>query len=104
MALNPDDLVALLAAAGALLTFAVVLLAFGRVARRRYQAAAQIGARSRQRRSAPPVAPATQSLARPQSTTPKIDRVARRWLPRRELLVARLGTHRQARSPSANMR
>src|SRR6266849_5428287 len=33
---------------------------------------------------------ATRSLARQQSATPKIDRIARRWLPRRDLLAARL--------------
>ncbi len=38
----------------------------------------------------PVVATAAQSLARAQSATPKIDRVARRWLPRRDLLAARL--------------
>lgn len=35
-------------------------------------------------------AAATRSLARQQSATPKIDRIARRWLPRRDLLAARL--------------
>jgi tight adherence protein B len=33
---------------------------------------------------------ATRSLARQQSATPKIDRIARRWLPRRDMLAARL--------------
>ena len=33
---------------------------------------------------------ATRSLTRQQSATPKIDRIARRWLPRRELLAIRL--------------
>ncbi len=33
---------------------------------------------------------ATRSLARQQSATPKIDRVARQWLPRRDLLAARV--------------
>jgi tight adherence protein B len=33
---------------------------------------------------------AARSLARQQSATPKIDRIARRWLPRRDVLVARL--------------
>ncbi len=89
MALNPDDLVALLAAAGALLTFAVVLLAFGRVARRRYRRRLK-SVCGHAKGGGAPVTPATQSLARLQSTTPNIDRVARRWLPRRELIVARL--------------
>jgi tight adherence protein B len=33
---------------------------------------------------------AARSLSRQQSSTPKIDRIARRWLPRRELLAGRL--------------
>ena len=33
---------------------------------------------------------AARSIARPQSATPKIDRIARQWLPRREMLAARL--------------
>ena len=33
---------------------------------------------------------ATRSLARQQSATPRIDRIARRWLPRRDILAARL--------------
>jgi tight adherence protein B len=33
---------------------------------------------------------AARSLARQQSATPKIDRIARRWLPRRDVLAARL--------------
>jgi tight adherence protein B len=39
---------------------------------------------------APGKGAARRSLSRRESTTPKIDRVARRWLPRREALVARL--------------
>src|SRR5258708_2826443 len=37
-----------------------------------------------------PDAVAARSLSRQQSATPKIDRIARRWLPRREALVSRL--------------
>src|SRR5215472_3488861 len=33
---------------------------------------------------------AARSLSRQQSATPKIDRIARRWLPRRDMLVHRL--------------
>src|SRR5689334_6488871 len=33
---------------------------------------------------------AARSLARQQSATPKIDRIARQWLPRRDVLVYRL--------------
>src|SRR5262245_52363601 len=34
----------------------------------------------------------TRTLARQQSATPKIDRIARRWLPRRAVLAARLAS------------
>jgi tight adherence protein B len=37
-----------------------------------------------------PDAVAARSLSRQQSSTPKIDRIARRWLPRREALASRL--------------
>jgi tight adherence protein B len=37
-----------------------------------------------------PDAVAARSLSRQQSSTPKIDRIARRWLPRREVLASRL--------------
>ena len=89
MILHPDDLLPLLAAGGALLAFAALILVVGRVARRRYRRRlksiydhAQLGGGA--------VTTPTQSLARVQSTTPNIDRVARRWLARREIVAARL--------------
>lgn len=89
MTLEPDDLLALSAAVGALLVFAAVALAIGRLARRRYNRRLKsIYDRADQGRAA--VAAATRSLTRLPSTTPNIDRVARRWLPRREILAARL--------------
>ena len=65
------------------------MLAVGRVARRRYSRRLK-AIYDRANGGGAPVAAATQSLARVQSTTPNIDRVARRWLPRREILAARL--------------
>jgi tight adherence protein B len=89
MALEPSDLYALLAAVSALLAFAALMLVFGRLAQRRYKRRL----RSVYHRAAGgtgPAAAVTQSLVRAESSTPKIDRVARRWLPRREILATRL--------------
>ena len=46
--------------------------------------------RDRAQGSSRPTTAATRSLARQQSATPKIDRIARQWLPRRDMLAARL--------------
>ena len=89
MALDPDDLLALFAAFGALLAFAALMLAVGQMAQRRYRRRLK-ALYDRANGGGAPVAAATQSLARVQSATPNIDRVARRWLPRREILAARL--------------
>jgi len=77
---------------GVALVFSLTALAFqelfgGRRFRRRLAAV-------RDRAQGNPLneAVATRSLARQQSATPKIDRIARRWLPRRELLAARLAS------------
>src|ERR1700738_4409750 len=48
------------------------------------------GIRDRAQGVASVEAVATRSLARQQSTTPKIDRIARQWLPRRDVLAHRL--------------
>jgi len=87
--LKPDDLLALLAAGGALVAFAAITLAVGRVAGRRYKRRLKSIYDHALEGSAAAMT-ATQSLARVQSTTPNLDRVARRWLPRREILAARL--------------
>jgi tight adherence protein B len=87
--LNFEDWLTLAAAVGALLAFAAVIMAIGRFARRRYvRRLKSIYDRANQAPAA--VANATRSLTRSPSTTPNIDRVARRWLPRREILAARL--------------
>jgi len=87
MVLNPDDLLVLLSAVAALLIFAAIVLAIGRVTGRRYKR--RLKSVYDRTKGGAPIAAATQSLARVQSTT-SIDRVARRWLPRREILAARL--------------
>jgi tight adherence protein B len=90
MALEPSYLYPLLAALAALLTFAALVSVVGGVSRRRYQRRLRaVYGRATGRAAAVAVA-AARSLARAESSTPKIDRVARRWVPRREILVARL--------------
>jgi tight adherence protein B len=90
MALEPSVLYPLLAAIATLLAFAAFASVVGQVSRRRYiRRLKTVYARGTGRGGA--IATATgQSLARPESSTPKIDRVAHRWLPRREILAARL--------------
>jgi len=84
------DLLPILSAAAALLIFTTVTFAVqGGMARRRYLRRLNAVRVVSQGFGGDPVA-AAQSLARAQSATPKIDRVARRWIPRRELLAARL--------------
>ncbi len=91
MILHPDDL---LAVAGGWLArywpLPRVVLAIGAGGAAALQATPQIDLRSRRTRRRSRSTAATQSLARLQSATPNIDRVARRWLPRREILAARL--------------
>jgi tight adherence protein B len=89
MVLKPDDLLALLSAVAALLAFTAIVLAIGRVAGRRFKRRLK-SVYDRTKGSGAPITAAAQSLARAQSMTPKMDRVARRWLPRREILAARL--------------
>ncbi len=91
MTLDPTDLYTLLSAVAGLVVFAAVVLVVGRLAQRRYNRRLK-SVYSRAKGAAGPVAAsaAAQSLARIDSATPKFDRVARRWLPRRELLAARL--------------
>ncbi len=80
---------AFLAALAVLLVLSILALAIGggatyRRYKRRYNTVRD------RAKGVPAVAIAALSLARAQSATPKIDRVARRWLPRRDLLAARL--------------
>jgi tight adherence protein B len=83
-----DWLTALCAIAAATI-FGLIAAAIGSAAQRRYRRRLDA---VRDRAKGVPVAAgaAPRSLARQQSATPKIDRVARRWLPRRDILAARL--------------
>lgn len=84
------DWLAGLSAAAAVLVFALAAVAVGRDATRRRCRRRLEAVRDRAKGipagEAVPAAP----LARAASTTPGLDRVARRWLPRRDLLAARL--------------
>jgi tight adherence protein B len=89
MAIIPDDLYALVSVMAGLVAFIAAAAVINRVVQRRYtrrlrsiydRAAAADGIADAAR----------QSLTRLASTTPNIDRVARRWLPRRDVLAARL--------------
>lgn len=88
--LNPDTLLISCCAVAVGLVFCLMAFALsdslgGRRFKRRLNAV-----RDRAQGIASPAAAATRSLARQQSATPKIDRIARQWLPRREILAARL--------------
>jgi tight adherence protein B len=85
---NAANLAALMAALGALLVFAVLAAALGGAGQRRYKR--RLKALYDRAKGRPTTAAATQSLARLQTTTPQLDRMARRWLPRRDVLAARL--------------
>lgn len=87
--LNFDDWLTLSAAVGVLLAFAAAISAISRLARRRYMRRLR-SIYDRANQGTGGTIAASRSLTRSQSTTPNIDRVARRWLPRREILVARL--------------
>jgi tight adherence protein B len=86
--LDRADGLAMVSAVAAALIFLMLAVAIGGdAAYRRYKR--RLNA-VRDRARGVPGAAAAQSLARAQSATPKIDRVARRWLPRRHLLASRL--------------
>lgn len=89
-ALAPGDLLAIASAFVVLLFAAAAAALIGGAARRRYRRRLRQISRRAQGGLVAAQDPAGQSLARLQSATPKIDRVAKRWLPRRDLLVARL--------------
>jgi tight adherence protein B len=89
MTLDPADLYALMVSAVVFLPlFTAIFLVFGDLSQRRYQRRLKL-VYARAKGPGAAVTP-TQSLARIESSTPKIDRVARRWLPRREILAGRL--------------
>jgi tight adherence protein B len=89
-ALDLETSVAIVCAIGVALTFCVAAFALSGVfGGRRWKR--RLGAvRARAQGIPLPDTVATRSLSRSQSATPKIDRIARRWLPRREALAGRL--------------
>ena len=89
MVLDPRDLYALVSAAMALSVFTAIVIVLGKVSRRRFRRRLRsVCERAQGAAEASTTAP--HSIARQQSTTPNFDRMARRWLPRREILSARL--------------
>jgi tight adherence protein B len=88
--LDPATSIALVCGAGAALTVTLMGLAFsGGPGWVRYRRRLQ-SIRDRAKGVSLPAAAVTRSLARRESATPRIDRMTRRWVPRRELLAARL--------------
>jgi tight adherence protein B len=87
---EPADWLAVMSAIVVMSGFALAAVAFGHgAARRRHKRRLGV-VRDRARGVPVSDAAAVRSLARIASATPNIDRVARRWLPRRNLLAARL--------------
>src|SRR5215469_4769156 len=86
--LDPDTLIAMICAASVALAFGLVMLAFESSTERRYRRRLN-SVYDRARGNSSVEAAAVRSLSREQSAT-KLDRIARDWLPRRELLAARL--------------
>ncbi|MGH7115592.1 MAG: type II secretion system F family protein [Stellaceae bacterium] len=86
--LDPVDWFAALSAVAVVVGFLAAAMAIGNgAARRRFRR--RLSMVSNRARGIPLTAEAGR-LTRAQSATPNIDRVARRWLPRRDLLAARL--------------
>ena len=90
--LDPTTAIALVCGTGAALTFASLVFAFsgGSGGWRRYRRRLQSMHARAKGVVVTPVAAATRSLTRRESATPGLDRIVRQWLPRRELVAARL--------------
>jgi tight adherence protein B len=86
--LDPETLIAMICAVSVALAFGLVMLAFESSTERRYRRRLN-SVYDRARGNSSAEAAAVRSLSREQSAT-KLDRIARDWLPRRELLAARL--------------
>src|SRR5438034_2720069 len=88
--LDPDTLIVVVCAIGAGLMFGLVaLILSGSTASRRHKR--RLNSVQDRAQGVPSADPAAaRSLSRQQSATPKIDRLARNWLPRRDILLARL--------------
>jgi len=90
LGLDPATSITVICAIGVALTFGLIVLALsGSAADRRFNRRVNT-MRDRAQGVLPSEAAATRSLSRQQSAS-AIDRLARTWLPRRDLLVARLG-------------
>jgi tight adherence protein B len=89
-ALDLETSVAIVAAIGVALTFWLMAFALGDIFGGRRLKRRLVTVRARAQGLPSPDAVAARSLSRRQSATPKIDRFARRWLPRREVLAVRL--------------
>lgn len=86
--IDPVDWLVALSAVSALVSFVAAAVAIaGGATRRRFKR--RLGM-VHDRAKGIPVSSQAARLTRAQSATPNIDRVARRWLPRRDLLAARL--------------
>src|SRR5271155_3236416 len=90
--LDPETSIALACAASLALIFCIVAYALSEGARGRRFKRRLAGIRDRARGVASVQAVATRSLTRQQSATPTIDRIARQWLPRRDMLAHRLAS------------
>src|ERR1700746_3295677 len=86
--LDPDTSIAVICAVGVALAFGLVMLALESSTERRYRRRLN-SVYDRAHGNASPAPAAVRSLSREQSAT-KLDRIARDWLPRREILAARL--------------
>jgi tight adherence protein B len=88
--LDPDTSIALVCAVSVALMFGLIAAALGgSAAGRHYQRRLNLVYDRARGNSSPETAAAAQSLSRERSAT-KLDRIARDWLPRREMLTARL--------------
>src|SRR5215471_2098533 len=86
--LYPDTSIAVICAVGVALAFGLVMLALESSTQRRYRRRLN-SVYDRAQGNSSVAAAAVRSLSREQSAT-QLDRIARDWLPRRELLAARL--------------
>jgi tight adherence protein B len=90
MPLDFETSVAIACGLGLALIFCLAAYALGEGAAGRRFKRRLSAVRDRAQGAAPAAETAGRSLARQQSATPKIDRIAHQWLPRRDILAARL--------------
>jgi tight adherence protein B len=90
ISLDLETSIALACAASLSFIFCLIVYALSEGARGRHFKRRIAGIRDRAKGVVSVQAVATRSLTRQQSAMPKIDRIARRWMPRRDMLVHRL--------------